>query len=49
MHGHRIISITESWATPEISDGELAIDGFVLFRKDRNVIRDGRVVGCCCM
>jgi len=42
MHGDKIISVTESWATAEISDGELAVDGFVLFRKDRNVIRDGR-------
>ena len=41
LHGYKVIAITESWATPEISDGELALDGFALFRKDRNVIRDG--------
>ena len=42
LHGYKIIAITESWATPEISDCELALDGFALFLKDRNVIRDGR-------
>ena len=30
-----IIGITESWATPDISDAELGMTGYVMFRKDR--------------
>ena len=30
-----IIGITESWATTDISDAELGITGYVMFRKDR--------------
>ena len=45
VHGYKIIAVTESWATPDISDGELALDGFTLFHKDRNVIRDGKGEG----
>ena len=26
--------ITESWATPDISDAELGMTGYVFFRKD---------------
>ena len=37
-----MIAITESWATPEISDTKLGLDGFVLFRKDRSAIRVGK-------
>ena len=37
-----IIAITESWATCDVNDGELGLDGFVLFQKDRRVIRDGK-------
>ena len=37
-----IIAITESWATYDVNDGELGLDGFVLFQKDRRVIRDGK-------
>ena len=29
-----IIGIAESWATPYISDAELGMTGYVLFRKD---------------
>ena len=39
---YKIIAITESWATPDITDNELGLDGFVLFRKDRSEIRVGR-------
>src|SRR6218665_975605 len=30
-----IIGITESWTKPEMADSELALDGYRLFRKDR--------------
>ena len=30
-----IIGITESWATPDISDAELGMTGYVMFRKGR--------------
>ena len=30
-----IIGITESWATTDISDAELGMTGYVMFRKDR--------------
>ena len=30
-----IIAITEIWAREEITDGELNVDGYVLYRKDR--------------
>ena len=30
-----IIGITESWATPDISDAELGMTGYIMFRKDR--------------
>ena len=30
-----IIGITETWAKTEIDDSELALDGYVMFRKDR--------------
>jgi len=33
MQTYTIIAVTESWATSEISDSELSLDGFVLFRK----------------
>ena len=36
-----IIGITESWAKEEIQDSELELDGYVMFRKDRD-IRGGR-------
>jgi len=42
LHGYTIIAITESWTTPDISDNELGLDGFVLFRKDRSEIRVGK-------
>ena len=30
----RLIGIAESWATPDISDAELGMTGYVMFRKD---------------
>ena len=30
-----IIGITESWASKDIVDAELALTGYVMFRKDR--------------
>jgi len=30
-----ILAITETWANEEITDAELALDGYVLFRNDR--------------
>ena len=39
-----IICITESWATPDISDAELGMTGYVMFRKDRIGSRGGGVI-----
>ena len=39
-----IIGITESWATPDISDAELRMTGYVMFRKDRLGRRGGGVI-----
>ena len=30
-----IIGITESWANNDITDSELGLEGYVMFRKDR--------------
>ena len=39
----RIIGITESWANKDISDAELGLTGYVMFRRDR-IGRRGRGV-----
>ena len=39
-----IIGITESWATPDISDAELGMTGYAMFRKDRIGRRGGGVI-----
>ena len=39
-----IIGITESWATPDISDAELGMTRYVVFRKDRLGRRGGGVI-----
>ena len=39
-----IIGITESWATLDISDAELGMKGYVMFRKDRLGRRGGGVI-----
>ena len=36
-----IVGVTESWATPSISDSELTLQGYDLFRQDRPVAREG--------
>ena len=38
---YKIIAVTESWATSEISDSE-SLDGFALFRKDRCDVTPGK-------
>ena len=39
-----VIGITESWATLDISDAELVMTGYVMFRKDRLRRRGGGVI-----
>ena len=36
-----IIGITESWATENVLDSELELDGYMLFRHDRPVKKRG--------
>ena len=38
-----IIGITESWANNDITDAELGLEGYVMFRKDRMGRRGGGV------
>jgi hypothetical protein len=35
-HDIDILGITESWANKEIEDAEIAVDGYTMFRKDRD-------------
>ena len=39
-----IIGITESWANKDISDVELGLTGYVMFRRDRIGRRGGGVI-----
>ena len=39
-----VISITETWASPAINDAELSIEGYSMFRKDRNGSKGGGVI-----
>ena len=39
-----VIGITESWANKDIVDAELALTGYVMFRKDRQERRGGGVI-----
>ena len=41
---HHIIGITESWANNDITDAELGLEGYVMFRKDRMGRRGGGVL-----
>ena len=41
---HHIIGITESWANNDITDAELGLEGYVMFRKDRIGRRGGGVL-----
>lgn len=34
---HDVYILTETWLTEEISDAELGLDGYIIFRSDRNV------------
>ena len=40
----QVIGITESWANKDIVDAELALTGYVIFRKDRQERRGGGVI-----
>ena len=42
--GPHVIGITESWANEDIVDAELALTGYVMFRKDRRERRGGGVI-----
>ena len=39
-----IIGITESWANNDITDAELGLEGYVMFKKDRMGRRGGGVL-----
>ena len=39
-----IIGITESWANTDITDAELGLEGYAMFRKDRTGRRRGGVL-----
>ena len=39
-----VIGVTERWANEEVLDSELGIDGYVMFRRDRNIKKQGRPV-----
>ena len=39
-----IIGITESWASTDITDAELGLTGYVMFRRDRIGRRGGGVI-----
>ena len=39
-----IIGITESWANTDITDAELGLTGYVMFRRDRLGRRGGGVI-----
>ena len=39
-----VIGLTESWANEDIVDAELALTGYVMFRKDRRERRGGGVI-----
>lgn len=43
-HKSDIIGITETWANEKISDSELNLQGYTLFRKDRNDKKGGGVI-----
>ena len=39
-----IIGITESWANTDITDAELGLTGYIMFRRDRIGRRGRRVI-----
>jgi len=44
LHEYDVISVTETWATAEITDADLSIDGFSMYRVDRKVTKGGGVI-----
>jgi len=42
--GMDIIAVTETWTSPDIKDGEINIDGYTMFRKDRLHGKGGGVI-----
>ena len=42
-----LVAITETWLTDKIEDQEMSIEGYTLFRKDRNHIAKHRGRWCC--
>ena len=42
--GMDIIAVTETWTSPDIKDGEINIDGYTMFRKDRLHSKGGGVI-----
>ena len=44
-HSLSVMAITETWLTEDVSNGEIALDGYRLFRRDR---RDGQRGGGVC-
>jgi len=43
-HQLKIIGITETWASAEISDAEYHLPNFEMYRKDRKECRGGGVI-----
>lgn len=39
-----IIAVTETWATAEITDRELDIEGYIMYRRDRQQGKGGGVI-----
>ena len=44
INPHIIIGITKSWANEDISDAELGLTGYVMFRRNRIGRRGGGVI-----
>ena len=42
--GMDIIAVTETWASADVMDGEINIDGYTMFRKDRQHGKGGGVI-----
>ena len=44
QHNLDVVGVCETWLNSNISDSELSLPGFKIFRKDRDEIREGKVV-----
>jgi len=42
FNNYDIICVTESWASPCISNSELKIEGYTMYRRDRSSVRDNK-------